>query len=298
MLDMELDRSGKFKKYSYMSIHFPDKAARILEWSKKNELYGLPYDEICYLYENGINEVPCDNLGFKEFRGSHKKYNAKGRYKNIRDKFIIDDLDKFKRSLTINDIENQKKCGSITQKLMENYILMNQLNKRYNYFSDKRIMIHMFLNDIEELPKCEVCGFPSKQRLTNKGFRKTCSELCRRKKEQSYKSYTIYHNGESIRVQGYERFVIPEFLKKYKREDLKIGFEENDPMEYFFNGSNRYYYPDLYIIPENKVIEVKSDYSLNFDYDKNIAKKDACISKGFVFEFHIWDEKTKKTKIV
>jgi hypothetical protein len=32
---MELDRSGKFKKYSYMSIHFPDKAARILEWSKK-----------------------------------------------------------------------------------------------------------------------------------------------------------------------------------------------------------------------------------------------------------------------
>jgi hypothetical protein len=270
----------------------------ILSWSKDMGFYGLPYDEISYLYENKLYEVPRDSLGFKKFGGSYKKYSSKGKYKKLKDKFIIDSLENFKKSLSPYDLEKQKKCGYITQKILENYILCDELRMKYKDFSDKRIMIHMFLNDIDNFPKCEVCGLPTKQRLTNKGFRKTCSELCRRKKEQSYKSYIILHNGESIRVQGYERFVIPEFLKRYDREDLKIGFEENIPIEYFFNGSRRYYYPDLYIQSENRIVEVKSDYSLEIDYAKNIAKRDACISNGFKFEFHIWSEKNKKSKII
>jgi len=295
---MEVDKSGKFRKYSYMSVHYPQEAFNILEWAKNMGFYGLPYDEICYLYENDLKEVPQDGFGFKEFRGSYKKYNQRGKYKDLSEKFMAQTLNDFKMSLTVGDLEKQKKCGAVTQKMMENYILMDELVSRYNHFTDKRIMIHMFLNDILDLPKCEVCGALARERMTNKGFRKTCSDLCRRKKEQSYKSYTIIHNGESIRVQGYERFVIPEFLNKYERSDLKIGFEENEPIEYFFNGRSRDYYPDLYVVSENRVIEVKSDYSLRFDYEKNIAKRDSCISKGFNFEFHIWDEKEKKTKII
>jgi hypothetical protein len=295
---MNEDKSGKFRKYSYMSLHYPEKTLNILKWSREMGFYGLQYDEISYLYENELDEVPKDRLGFKKFRGSYKKYNSKGEYKELSDKFIINTLDKFKESLSEYDLEKQKKCGSVTQMLMENYILMEELKMKYSDLSDKRIMIHMFLNNIDNFPKCDVCGSPAKERLTNTGFRKTCSELCRRKKEQSYKLYIIIHKGESIRVQGYERFVVPEFLKKYKRNDLKIGFEENSPIEYFFNGSNRYYYPDLYIVSENRIIEVKSDYSLEIDYDKNIAKKNACIAKGFKFEFHIWSEKDKKSKII
>jgi len=294
---MKVDKSGKFRKYSYMSVHYPQESSFILDWSKNMGFYGLPYEEICYLYENGINEVPEDEFGFKEFRGSHKRYGGRGKYKNLNEKFIIQTLSDFKKLLTKEDLEKQNKCGAITQRLMENYILMEELVNKYDGFTDKRIMVHMFLNNVSDLPKCEVCGSLSKERMTNKGFRKTCSDLCRRKKEQSYKSYTILHKGEHIRVQGYERFVIPEFLNKYKRSDLKIGFEENDPIEYFFDGKSRDYYPDLYVVPENRIIEVKSDYSLKLDYEKNIAKKNSCISKGFNFEFHIWDEKEKKTKI-
>lgn len=295
---MQEDKSGKLRKYSYMSSHYPEKTLNILEWSKRMGFYGLPFDEISYLYENELNEVPRDQYGFKKFRGSDKKYNYRGQYEKLSDKFIINSLDGFKKTLTKDDLEKQKKCGSITQMMMENYILMNELSIKYSNIRNKRIMVHMFLNNIADIPKCEVCGSASKERLTNSGFRKTCSEPCRRKKEQSYKSYIIIHNGESIRVQGYERFVIPEFLKKYKRDDLKIGFEENSPIEYYFNGANRYYYPDLYIKSENRIIEVKSDYSLDIDHDKNMAKKNACVSKGFIFEFHIWDEKTGKTKII
>ena len=295
---MEGDKSGKFRKYSYMSTHHPEIASEILDWAKSLGLYGLPYEEICYLHENKILEVPRDSMGFKRFKGFNKKYTSSGKYKDISDKFIMCDLELFKKSLTKDDIKKQNKCGSVTQRIMENYILIEKLKNRYSDFSDKRIMIHMFLNDVDALPKCEVCGEPAKERLTNKGFRKTCSDICRRKKEQSYKSYTISHGGELIRVQGYERFVIPGFLKKYKRSDLRIGFEENDPIVYFFKGSEREYYPDLYIVPENKIIEVKSDYSLRLDYEKNIAKRESCISKGFKFEFHVWDEKNKKSEII
>jgi len=295
---MEGDKSGKFRKYSYMSTHHPEISSEILNWAKSLGFYGLHYEEICYLYENKILGVPKDSAGFKKFNGFDKKYTSTGKYKDISEKFIMDDLEAFKKSLSQKDIEKQNKCGSVTQMLMENYILIEKLKNKYSNFSDKRIMIHMFLNGVSDLPKCEVCGKEAKERLTNRGFRKTCSNICRRKKEQSYKSYTILHEGELIRVQGYERFVIPEFLKKYKRSDLKIGFEENDPIMYFFNGSEREYYPDLYIVPENRIIEVKSDYSLRLDYEKNMAKKESCISRGFKFEFHVWDEKNKKSEII
>ena len=44
------DKSGKKKKYIYMSVHYPDITNNILEWSKDNKIYGLPFDELTYLY--------------------------------------------------------------------------------------------------------------------------------------------------------------------------------------------------------------------------------------------------------
>jgi len=51
----------------------------------------------------------------------------------------------------------------------------------------------------------------------------------------------------------------------------------------------QHYYPDIYIKSENKVIEVKSNYTFYKDYDKNILKKKACIKMGLDFEFMILD---------
>lgn len=293
------DKSGKFKKYSYMDVHHPKETSRILEWAKNQNCYGLPFDELSYLYGKKDDKFfKLEDFIYKEFRGSYKGYGKFDKYKNIEEKFLEVDLVKFKNSITDLDIEKQKKCGFITQKIMENYLLMCALNKKYQNMPNKRIMIHCFLNGIEDFPECEICGKTAAVRQTNSGFRKTCSEKCRRKKEQSYKSYFIKHEDETIRVQGYERFVIPEFLKKYARSDLKIGFEENDPIEYFFDNRIRDYYPDLLIVSENRIVEVKSEYSFLLEYKKNIAKKQECLNRGFGFEFHIWCEKQNKTKII
>ena len=66
-------------------------------------------------------------------------------------------------------------------------------------------------------------------------------------------------------------------------------------IEYKFNNKNHYYYPDIYTIDENKIIEVKSTWTMKTQYDKNIAKKNGCLELGFEFEFWIYDDKKNKT---
>ena len=55
------------------------------------------------------------------------------------------------------------------------------------------------------------------------------------------------------------------------------------------------YYPDFYIPSENLIVEVKSTWTFAHPdkYDKNIAKRDACLAAGYNFEFYIFDRKGK-----
>ena len=46
-------------------------------------------------------------------------------------------------------------------------------------------------------------------------------------------------------------------------------------IRYVFNGKNRRYFPDIYIIPLNLLIEVKCDFTFELDKDKNLAKMEA-----------------------
>ena len=55
------------------------------------------------------------------------------------------------------------------------------------------------------------------------------------------------------------------------------------------------YYADIYIKSENKIIEVKSDYTMEKDYDKNMTKWESCVEQGYEFEFWIYDNKKNKT---
>jgi hypothetical protein len=57
----------------------------------------------------------------------------------------------------------------------------------------------------------------------------------------------------------------------------------------------RKYYPDIYLKSENKIIEVKSEYTYASSYSINIRKKKACLDLGISFEFWIYDSKGLKT---
>ena len=50
----------------------------------------------------------------------------------------------------------------------------------------------------------------------------------------------------------------------------------------------------IYIKSINKIIEVKSIWIYNLHKEKNILKSQACINKGYDFEFWIFDEKKNR----
>jgi hypothetical protein len=289
------DKSGKKKKYHYMITYHPQITKDILDWAKIHGLYGLSFDELSYLKFHNLESVPSDQNGFKPFHGWSKGYNKNGKIKKLEEKFIENDLLKFKVSLTTEQLEGQKKCGMISQIIQNNYILSEKIDQLYDNAIPRRQKVDMFLNDIVEIPKCEICKKTCLSRLTHREFRKTCSEKCRRELEASFKSYVLDIGGEKIKVQGYERYVLPTLIEQYGRSDLKIGFE-NNPIEYTMDGKLKNYYPDIFVKSENKIIEVKSTRTFELDRKKNLCKRDGCISKGYNFNFYIWHK--GKIKII
>jgi hypothetical protein len=66
-------------------------------------------------------------------------------------------------------------------------------------------------------------------------------------------------------------------LEKYKEEELAITYteirEEIGLINYLMEEKERIYLPDIYIKPDNKIIEVKSKYTYELEIEKNILKR-------------------------
>jgi hypothetical protein len=108
-------------------------------------------------------------------------------------------------------------------------------------------------------------------------------------------------SGKIVIVQGYEHYALDILLKTYKEEELSISYfdikYEIGTLNYIMAEADRIYLPDIYIKSENKIIEVKSDYTYNLEIEKNILKKECCISLGMKFEFWIIDNKGKLSEV-
>lgn len=108
----------------------------------------------------------------------------------------------------------------------------------------------------------------------------------------AHKEYS-FPSGKKSFVQGYENIALDDLLKTYDENDIFVGDKEIEDqigiIWYSFENNKHRYYPDIYIKSENKIIEVKSEYTYMQNKNKNIAKKNACIEMGFNFEFVIYD---------
>lgn len=108
----------------------------------------------------------------------------------------------------------------------------------------------------------------------------------------NYRDY-IFPSGRIERIQGYEDKAIDELLDNgVKENDIIINdIEIQDyigEIYYFYEEKTRRYYPDIFIKSQNKIIEVKSDYTFEKDKEKNIEKEKAVIKLGINFEFKIY----------
>jgi len=55
-----------------------------------------------------------------------------------------------------------------------------------------------------------------------------------------------------------------------------------------------FYFPDIFIPHENRIIEVKSTWTFNKKNDITMAKAKSCKEKGYCFELWVYDGKGGK----
>jgi len=80
-------------------------------------------------------------------------------------------------------------------------------------------------------------------------------------------------------------------LNQYEEGDLVIENKEIENEIGFIRYPNENklsrYYPDIYIKSENKIIEVKSEWTFKIHKKLNLLKQKACIENGINHEFMI-----------
>lgn len=107
-----------------------------------------------------------------------------------------------------------------------------------------------------------------------------------------YKDY-ITPTGTILRIQGYENFALDKLFETQQEDNILVNkiISEIGKIEYVFDGETKLYNPDIYLKKENKIIEVKSQFTYNVQIEKNKLKAKACLDLGFQFEFWIIDRK-------
>jgi len=114
----------------------------------------------------------------------------------------------------------------------------------------------------------------------------------------------VLPSGKILGVRGYEDIVITELLKTHAEDNLLFDDRHSVyslPVFSYVNANQHTmkYYPDIYILKENKIIEVKSqwwwDGNGNEKYKSrlvnNLRKKDAVLRAGYNYE--VWLFKSK-----
>ncbi|AQQ73775.1 zinc-ribbon-containing protein [Kurlavirus BKC-1] len=101
----------------------------------------------------------------------------------------------------------------------------------------------------------------------------------------------VSKTGKRFLYQGYEAFCLSDLLEREGYTDTDIATRNIPVIPYSLGGKRKFYYPDIYIEKENRLIEVKSHYTMERELEKNFKKMKASKKAGFNFEFRIYDEK-------
>jgi hypothetical protein len=110
----------------------------------------------------------------------------------------------------------------------------------------------------------------------------------------NYKTYT-FPSGKTAKVQGYEPKMLDQLLSEgYSEADIVVGRgkiqQHTGHFKYFSEKTGRmhFYYPDIYVVSENRVIEVKSKFTAKMHEDTLLLKQKSVEEKGLRFDLRIF----------
>ena len=103
-------------------------------------------------------------------------------------------------------------------------------------------------------------------------------------------------SGKIVKYQGYENLAIIEVLKVYDEKDIHIGRAEVPIIKYRSEEKQRVYFPDIYIKSIHKIIEVKSEWTINLQSARIDDRAKAVKEAGYNFEVWVYNDKKIKTE--
>ena len=188
---------------------------------------------------------------------------------------------------------------------------MKQTNLKNNGVENPSQCIEIKNKKIETSRKNFNCDYPTQSQLIKDKTNKTNNNLYNadwpmqnaeifersQKKRFKMKDYTM-PSGDIRTVQGYENYALDILLKTYKENDIVTSATKIPKIIYEFEDDNHRSYPDIFILSENRFIEVKCDYTFNVDKEVNILKQKASINNGYRHDIWIIDDKGKLIEVV
>ena len=116
------------------------------------------------------------------------------------------------------------------------------------------------------------------------------------KNAKKYKEYTM-PSGTIRNVQGYEPFALRDLLEIYSEDQIKTDRKDVPHIQYLVEGKKRVHFPDIFVPHENRLIEVKSTWTLRCKHDNIQLKKKACEQQGFRYEIWCFDAKGNRVDL-
>jgi hypothetical protein len=109
-----------------------------------------------------------------------------------------------------------------------------------------------------------------------------------------YKDYMM-PSGKVVKYQGYENLALDDLINIYDEDDIILGRSCIPTIDYIIDNVKHVYFPDIFIKSENKIIEVKSEWTIKLKRGNVEEKALATINAGYKYE--IWVYNDKKVKV-
>jgi hypothetical protein len=127
-----------------------------------------------------------------------------------------------------------------------------------------------------------------------------CPELFRKAQASSFcrKPY-VSPDGKTFMVLGYEGVALDDILMQEGVKTFYAGEDIEIPVFQYIGDDDKthYYYPDVYIPDENRVIEIKSVYTYNREPEKTLCKA-LKVSETHLFELRLYNHKKEVVEIL
>jgi hypothetical protein len=304
---------GKALKYDENILNYVvkrDGGILIGEYTKINTKTIITFNCICgTLYSKTLYRIvengglfckECTTVRKKEktIITNNKKYNANyaKQNKQIMEQHTLKLLEKYNviNVSQLNDVKNKKKETS-RLKYNTDYPLqhISVKEKRENTNLNRYNAKNQFqLESIKE--KIKVTNL-EKYNVEHPSQNQEIQEKIQ-KNAKKFKEY-LMPSGNIRKIQGYEPFALDILMQQYNEEKIKTDRKDVPRIKYTVNEKDKYYFPDIYIPDENKIIEVKSTWTYKCKTDNINQKKEACISQGYIYEIWCFNHKGEKIDI-